>query len=76
MSYKVEYSSDGNEVCIIPIVGIPTDDMFALIKSFKKQRFNHHIPSDSRCGYTFVKSPKSTPVQFDQRQPPGLPHPL
>lgn len=53
--YRVEYSKDEEEVCIIPETGIPTDDYFTLCKLFNENGYKWMVPADERCGYRFVK---------------------
>jgi hypothetical protein len=53
--YRVEYSDDDNEVCIIPMTGIPTEDYFLLIEMFGANGYKWMVPADERRGYRFVK---------------------
>lgn len=53
--FEVQYSDDGNEVCIIPKPTISSVDFHALIRAFKKQKYKYCIGRDERCGYRFVK---------------------
>jgi len=57
--FEVQYSDDGNEVCIIPRPKISTKDFFALIESFRDQGYKSMIPADEKRGYTFVKKVKN-----------------
>lgn len=56
--FEVQFSDDGNQVCIIPKPTISTSDFHALIKSLRKQGYKFMIPADERCGYIFVKRVK------------------
>jgi hypothetical protein len=53
--YKVEYSADGNQVCIIPNPSIPVNDMIALQKMYGKLGYKWWLPADERQGYIFSK---------------------
>jgi len=51
----IEYSDDGNEVCIIPKRTIRMMDLCSLMDHFYKEGFKWWVPADERCGYTLVK---------------------
>lgn len=53
--FTVQYSSDGNEVCIIPDNGIPVKDFVLLTKCFVKLGYKWWLPADERRGYIFAK---------------------
>jgi hypothetical protein len=57
ISYRIEVTDDGNEVCIIPGKegGIPFEHMIALTKMFGEEGYVWWLPSDERCGYLFSK---------------------
>jgi hypothetical protein len=57
-TYRIEYSKDGNEVCIIPMGSIPWEDFHALSNLFIKKGFEWWLPADERCGYLFSKVKK------------------
>ncbi len=56
--YKVEYSIDGEEVCLIPQPMITSAQMHALVKHFIEKGYKWWKPSDHRGGYVFSKSNK------------------
>lgn len=53
--YRVEYSADGNQICIIPYFTIPLDDFFALVKMYGDLGYKCWLTADERCGYIFAK---------------------
>lgn len=55
MSYTVEYTNEGNEVCIIPMPSIPFDDFKALSDLYIEQGYQYWLPADHRRGYRFSK---------------------
>ena len=53
--YRVEYTKNGDEVCIIPEPTIPFDDFRALSEIYIEQGYKYWIPADHRRGYRFSK---------------------
>lgn len=53
--YKIEYCDNDNEVCIIPVKGIPLDDVSALQKHFGKKGYKNWCRADERRGIRLVK---------------------
>lgn len=51
----IEYSEDGNEVCLIPDPVVPLDIMRDLIDLHGSKGFRWWVPSDNRRGYRFVR---------------------
>ena len=56
--YRVEYSDDENQVCVIPDTAIPFEDFIELTKMYRKFGYKWWIPADDRCGYIFTKYKK------------------
>lgn len=57
--FKVEYTSDLDEVCIIPWPSIPVEDCVALSKMYQKLGYKWWLPADERRGFIFSKTPKN-----------------
>jgi hypothetical protein len=55
--YKVQYSDDESEVCVIPSPSISTSDLKLLVKHFSKNGYKWWKPADERRGFTFSKVP-------------------
>lgn len=53
--FEVQYSDDGNEVYIIPMIAVPFDDLLLLCDYYIHKGYKWWLPSDHRCGYRFVK---------------------
>jgi hypothetical protein len=53
--YSVEYSKDGEQVCIIPNLTIPTNHFTALINMYIDLGYKRWLPTDGRRGYIFAK---------------------
>jgi hypothetical protein len=53
--FKVEYSADGQQVCIIPNRTIPSEDFFMLSEMYVKLGYKWWLPSDVRGGYILSK---------------------
>jgi hypothetical protein len=53
--FKVEFSEDRNQVCIIPTPFIPFAEFSALVKIYKKKGYKWWLPADERGGYIFSK---------------------
>lgn len=54
--FTVEYSDDGRTVyVIINDDGMYLHDMTMLMKQFKREKFKHWLPGDSRGAYVFSK---------------------
>ena len=51
----IEYSEDGNEVCLIPDPVMPIEPMQDLIDLHGAKGFNWWVPADQRRGYRFVR---------------------
>lgn len=51
----IEYSEDGNEVCLKPDPVMPLDLMADLINLHGEKGFKWWVPADRRCGYRFVR---------------------
>jgi hypothetical protein len=51
----VEYSLDGNEVCIIPNFMMPFDHLIAISRMYADLGYTIWLPSDERRGYIFSK---------------------
>ncbi len=63
--YSVEYSADGNEICIIPKLTIPFYDFDAIVKAYRKLGYIWWLPADERRGYRFSKCAKKE-ADFDE----------
>lgn len=55
MSYIVEHSDDGNQVCVIPNPSISLKEFSTLMKMFVKLGYKWWLPADKRCGYILSK---------------------
>lgn len=53
--FRVEYSKDRNEVCIIPDSFIPMQDFIDVVKMYGTLGYKYWLPADERCGYIFSK---------------------
>lgn len=53
--FKVEYSKDGKQVCIIPMPLITTVDFDLLVNYYIKQGYKNWLPADHRRGFIFEK---------------------
>lgn len=53
--YKVEYSQDRNEICIIPYPSIPCDDFIAFVAMYRELGYKYWLPADERKGFIFAK---------------------
>lgn len=53
--YRVEYSDDGDTVCIIPEPSIPSDEFFKLMKFYTSLGYKWWLPADDRRGYILSK---------------------
>jgi hypothetical protein len=51
----IEYSEDGNEVCLMPNPSISLTLMTALMRMQQTIGFKYWLPSDERLGYRFAK---------------------
>ncbi len=56
--YRVEYSDDLNEVCIIPHSFISIDHMTAITDMYIKLGYKFWLPADERRGFIYVKDKK------------------
>lgn len=56
--YKVEYTDNDDEICIIPWPAIPFEDFNELIKMYIKLGYICWHPSDERRGFIFSKKKK------------------
>jgi len=54
-AYLIEYSPDGNEVCIIPQPTMTLTELAELMDNFSKEGFKWWVPADERNGYRLVK---------------------
>lgn len=57
--FKVQYSQDTNQVCIIPNPFIPVNDFVEIIKMFGKLGYKWWLPADERCGFIYAKEVKN-----------------
>lgn len=57
--YRVEYTSDLDEVCIIPWPSIPIEDSVEISKMYGKLGYKYWLPADERRGFIFSKKPKN-----------------
>jgi hypothetical protein len=53
--YKVEYSEDMNEVCLIPFPSIDLHEFCNLTKQFGLLGYKWWLPADDRRGYLYCK---------------------
>jgi hypothetical protein len=60
--FKVEYSDDKNEVCVIPYPLIPVEDFVELVNMFMKLGYKSWLPADERRGYIFSKKRKKNEI--------------
>jgi hypothetical protein len=56
--YRVEYSEDENEVCIIPMPALPMEDFFELTSMYIRLGYKWWLPADDRRGYLISKEKK------------------
>lgn len=53
--YRVEYSKDENQICIIPYPSIPFLDFDAIVNVYIKLGYKRWLPADERNGFIFEK---------------------
>lgn len=53
--YRVEYSQDDNEVCIIPAPMINIEHFCALTTMYNQKGYKWWLPADDRRGYLFCR---------------------
>lgn len=57
--FRVEYSEDWNQVCIIPMPTVPAHDFAKIMKLYNTLGYKYWLPSDKRCGYILAKKVKN-----------------
>lgn len=58
--YKIEFSEDSNQVCIIPNAFIYISDFDRIVNGFLKEGYKYWLPADHRGGFIFAKEIKET----------------
>lgn len=54
-AFKVEYSHDMNEVCIIPMPFISCEHFGRILELYSDLGYKYWLPADERCGYILSK---------------------
>ncbi len=61
--YTVEYSNDLRTVYVIPMNGVPLDDMEMLMNYFRDNGYKYWLRADGRGAYVYSKDPSPNGIE-------------